>query len=92
MNTGNRHGPSSCRGVTSFEYAILTGLVTAAVVAAFVQLELQIPRLFQNATVALQHARANAGQGHGGGPGGGQGTIENGVPAISDKAAARVAP
>lgn len=92
MNTGKRHGPSSCRGVTSFEYAILTSLITAAVVVAFVQLELQIPRLFQTATVALQHARENVGQGHGSGPGGGQGTIENDAPAIPDRAAARVAP
>jgi hypothetical protein len=92
LNPGKRHGPSSCRGVTSFEYAILTSLVMAAVLAAFVQLELHIPRLFQNATVSLQHARADLSQGHGDGAGGSQGTIENGAPAVPGKAAARVAP
>lgn len=92
MKPGKRHAPSSCRGVTSFEYAILTSLITAAVVAAFVHLELQIPRLFQNATGALRHASAQAGQDNGGGPGGGQGTIKNDAPAIPDKAAARLAP
>lgn len=92
METGKRHDPSSCRGVTSFEYAILTSLITTAVVAAFVHLELQIPRLFQNATVALQHASAKVGQGHDSGPGGGQDTIENDAPAIPDKAVARAAP
>lgn len=93
MKIPKKRDPASCRGVASFEYVVLTSLVTAAVIAAFVHFELHLPRLFQNATVALQQATAHIGQDKAGGnAGGGSGKLENEAPGIPDQDRIRTAP
>jgi pilus assembly protein Flp/PilA len=54
------------RGATMIEYAILVGLVTAAIVATIGLMSGQIDTIFQNISTSLGTVETNTGTGTGG--------------------------